>query len=726
MSARVGSTESLDEISEDFNRSSASRATGFHGKNSELTWVQRLKRQATNGSDDSDEYVQEQATEDQASPMSQTHHFGSRLTPISDSSYHCDDMTVLIDERVDPFEMPPQTTANMLFQSYMDTIHPSFPIIGKTHFTSQYQSYISNNCQMKIVQDWLAILNLIFAIGAKYSHLIKAEWRGDPRDHLMYFTRARMLGLNADSILAHPGLQRVQVAGLTSFYLMAVNQINRCVVSSTISHVKLALLIPARSWAISGIAIRQATTLGLNLRNESKDVSEASKEIRYRVWWALCSVERILAVMTGRPSSFAETDCTAPLPLPLEENSFYGNGPTSPQTMQIFRRLSSQESRETDDSVSTPSSSSQSTRARGSPGQSSGQSIASINPAVHHLSPDRKPAITPCNALAFAYHAKLSTFTSEVLNRLYRADVMEQSWARVQSIISNLNSKLEMWRVDLPILFDFSKKQRDQHFMAQRLSLGFFYYSTLMIINRPCLCRIDRKIPNESGAAKNFNRETAARCVRAAQGMLGLLPDEPNAVGLYKIAPWWCLVHYLMQSATVLMLELSFRADHMPFEVEEVFESAKKTLEWLRSMSEDDEAARRASVLCNELLRKVASKVGRSPNDATVSQPGGAHDIQSVDAMQHMQDGELEQDQYPGYHNFATSAPFQPPTFSTYDQFLTYDSLPSVSAQAPFDNIFPTSNDMEGMTFDDTGYLDAQNPQWYPDSRVNTGQQRFP
>lgn len=229
VTARVGSTESLDQISEDFNRSSASRATGFHGKNSELTWVQRLKRQATHGSVDSDESLQEQAIDDQGSPMAPSHHFGAGLTPISDSSYHCDDLTVLITDDVDPFEMPPPATGATLFHFYMDTVHPSFPIIGKNYFTSQYEAYVSNHNQMKVGHDWLAILNLIFAIGARYSHLIKAEWRSDSRDHLIYFTRARILGFNADSILGHAGLQRVQVAGLTTFYLMAINQINRCV-----------------------------------------------------------------------------------------------------------------------------------------------------------------------------------------------------------------------------------------------------------------------------------------------------------------------------------------------------------------------------------------------------------------------------------------------------------------------------------------------------------------
>lgn len=59
------------------------------------------------------------------------------------------------------------------------------------------------------------------------------------------------------------------------------------------------------------MAIRYASALGLNLRNDNRNVVDSSKEIRYRVWWALCSVERILAVMLGRLISFSQTDCKA-------------------------------------------------------------------------------------------------------------------------------------------------------------------------------------------------------------------------------------------------------------------------------------------------------------------------------------------------------------------------------------------------------------------------------
>ena len=193
--------------------------------------MQRLKRLTVEDSDDEDK----SDSDNQRGWLpdvhtSLTHHHedhGSGLVPVSESSYHLDDMALTLPHHVDPFEFPPQATANMLFQNYLQSVHPAFPIIGKTTFLSQYKAFQLSQDHSKINQSWLAILNLIFAIGAKYSHLIQAESSDDQLDHLVYFTRARILGFNSDAILSHADLQTVQITGLMSFYLMALNQINR-------------------------------------------------------------------------------------------------------------------------------------------------------------------------------------------------------------------------------------------------------------------------------------------------------------------------------------------------------------------------------------------------------------------------------------------------------------------------------------------------------------------
>jgi hypothetical protein len=70
---------------------------------------------------------------------------------------------------------------------------------------------------MKIPDKWRAVLNLVFAIGEKHRQLI--EGRDQPRDHLVYMTRAiRLLDLDNVSILAmSPDVTVLQVSMLLRY-----------------------------------------------------------------------------------------------------------------------------------------------------------------------------------------------------------------------------------------------------------------------------------------------------------------------------------------------------------------------------------------------------------------------------------------------------------------------------------------------------------------------------
>lgn len=407
--------------------------------------------------------------------------------------------------------------------------------------------------------------------------------------------------------------------------------------------------------------------------------------------------------MTGRPTSVLERDCTAPLPLPVDEELIFRGESvaSSTHTASKSRRYSSsQESHHADNTVSTPSST-HSTKATTSPTEA-------YSPASQQSANERSGAGSPNHATYFFHHTKLSLLTNEVLNRLYRAGVISESWVAIQTIISTLESKLEQWRSELPPLFDFTKKQRDQQFLRQRMSLGFFYYSTLTIINRPCLCRMDKKIPNESGKAKDFNRSTAVSCVHAAKDMLEMLPDEPNPIGLYKVCPWWCLVHHLMQAVTILMLELSFRSEHLPYEAEEILESAKKAVHWLESMSQENMAAHRAWRLCDDMLRRVAPKVGRTVTDIPTRNTSMYHPSNAMASL--FSTTALPQDgtgmpnsstHFPDQRYYAGMEPetssFQPPIYTSYDDFSSYGQAVTSVPSPRMTPAFPISNEMDTM-----------------------------
>jgi len=234
VSGAAGSTGALDKTMEDFTANGKAISTGFIGKNSEIAWMQKLKQENKYGSPEhrnSDKEFRQRTGG--ATPLFEHQESGSSGTTLSefeegfsvhDSSYHLDDYAITTLDTVDAYELPTRNTAEHLFNAYMARVHSTFPIVGKATFTTQFRRFLLG---VRPGDKWLAILNLIFAISAKYSHLIQAEWRGDERDHLIYFTRARILSMNGETIFQHPDLQQVQVAALMSFYLLCTSQLNR-------------------------------------------------------------------------------------------------------------------------------------------------------------------------------------------------------------------------------------------------------------------------------------------------------------------------------------------------------------------------------------------------------------------------------------------------------------------------------------------------------------------
>jgi hypothetical protein len=72
-----------------------------------------------------------------------------------------------------------------------------------------------------------------------------------------------------------------------------------------------------------------------------------------------------------------------------------------------------------------------------------------------------------------------------------------------------------------------------------------------MVVTRPCLCRIERRIRDESNASAEFNKTIAEACVGAALEMTRLFPDEPDLNFIYSKGPWWAVVHLSKSSSNV-------------------------------------------------------------------------------------------------------------------------------------------------------------------------------
>ncbi|KAL8698894.1 MAG: hypothetical protein Q9201_006315 [Fulgogasparrea decipioides] len=422
---------------------------------------------------------------------------------------------------------------------------------------------------------------------------------------------------------------------------------------------------------MSGMTIRQALTLGLHLRNEDPKLADTSKEIRYRVWWAVANTERTLAVMTGRPTSFSDIDCSVPLPLPLDEETFLSKNPPYDLTVvSMLRRLSTDESTSTDVSMSTPSSAA----SRPVPTLSTGSST----PVMPSLAPVGQ-TINPNHGSFFLYSTKLSGIADDVVRQLYRPAAMAKSWAGVQSMILRFQKKLGRWHAALPDSFDFVKQPRDQRFFRQRMCLGFAYYSTMMVTNRPCLCKVGDSIPNESDNAKDIDQASAGSCILAARSLIDLLPDKPNPTALYQASPWWNVVHHLMQAVVVLMLEMSFRGVHCPDQTDELMRAAEKAVGWLQSMATDDMAAARAWRHSSDLLRRVAPRIGRRIDERLIYPVHYDEDMSMEDFLQASTPPPVAQT----FTNFQPVTTWEPLMFTSYDNYLRGQGHDTSAAQPP-------------------------------------------
>lgn len=101
----------------------------------------------------------------------------------------------------------------------------------------------------------------------------------------------------------------------------------------------------------------------------------------------------------------------------------------------------------------------------------------------------------------------------------------------------------------------------------------------------------------------------AQLCVDAAKKIAGLLPDMPDQYFLYNTGPWWIIIHNLMQSFSVLLLEISFNAAHVAPAEEAILPFVQKLLRWLRALKEHNDIAEKAYRTALIVLRMVASRL---------------------------------------------------------------------------------------------------------------------
>ena len=198
-----------------------SGASGYIGKSSEISWLQRAQEQMA---------FQEVDIDRTPGEPDEHHPHGSYM------DYHMDEANLLaVDEdTVNPMEVPPLPIAKALATAYFKTVHNSFPLVAKDVFMDILISQFHVQPPLSWEgRRWLSMANIIFAVGAKWMYLTRARHADiqapniGPGDHIVYYARARSLGLDHRLIMDHPLLEQIQALGILGLYLIVNHQISR-------------------------------------------------------------------------------------------------------------------------------------------------------------------------------------------------------------------------------------------------------------------------------------------------------------------------------------------------------------------------------------------------------------------------------------------------------------------------------------------------------------------
>jgi hypothetical protein len=175
--------------------------------------------------------------------------------------------------------LPLRRNADDFVLCYWEFIHPMFPLLHRTTFDDQYERLWSGDNDRTAgglsrsydIEEpiFMAILNLVFALGCKLSSLVPSSQKASVADD--FYQKSRML--SEFLIIDSTSVSTVQLLALSGVYLQSTPYASRC-------------------WNSVGLAIRAAQSLGMHCEGSGRPVSQLEREMNRRIWHTCVSLDR--------------------------------------------------------------------------------------------------------------------------------------------------------------------------------------------------------------------------------------------------------------------------------------------------------------------------------------------------------------------------------------------------------------------------------------------------
>lgn len=196
------------------------------------------------------------------------------------------------------FQLPHRAAADRLVDRYFRGTHIIYPILHEGTFRAEYEAFWGslNRSEHNARPSWYALLNAVFA------HADGSAEPLDDRDSAIELATlaGRSQGLILHHALKSGTLELVQSMLLLCYYLQSTTKLEEC-------------------WNLSGLMIRTATSLGLNLSLQPERHLPIEKELRKRVWWGCYILDQSISMQLGRSPTLGSDSSQVDLPLEVDD-----------------------------------------------------------------------------------------------------------------------------------------------------------------------------------------------------------------------------------------------------------------------------------------------------------------------------------------------------------------------------------------------------------------------
>ena len=305
-------------------------------------------------------------------------------------------------------------------------------------------------------------------------------------------------------------------------------------------------------------------------------------------------------------------------------------------------------------------------------------SVSSFGESQNSSGMSPQPFRAPVETAFFRRYLELTSVVEEVLPQLYGPDVREEGTAEVHVLIETFDKRLVAWQSKLEDLFKRPTTYGADTLLPHGTALNLFFHTARIIINRPSLCKIDMKSTSEHSKA------AIMRCVRSARSIINTVCTGQLPTLLHHSPMWWMLLHHHKRALTIILLELSYRAEHMPSQKEDLLSDAKRGIEWIGSMGGTSNAAQQSFSSMARYLQLAITRVGADPTRWQVNPeaPVWAQNNQRTREQRPQNPSQTFGQQHPslsfeqGHHqNTEVSNPlFDPAAFSNFHPFINETS----------------------------------------------------